>query len=749
MKITLAERSTICNDQQLLLVKSTLKDTVPVKLESMNHQNKYSVNRNINREGKTSIIRKGLGCRRSRKDMLSPEEQQVIESGGDKQQDGSSGRRQPPRKPPRSLREAKPRRRLVFTSPRVIASDKDLFPSNHSLYKESSERWQQISDQAGSHRQDGTIMNIGRRPSTANAFRMGMIGCAAVRVRYLNLWVDHEKDILCDWLKMIAEIFVNLEHLTLTEDLFPGEDDMAVSARMRRLYVLSILPNLKSIDDMVVTSKERGMANPGGQNDQHRSHRDKLQSPSSESIRTGNSKDIDSKDMSKPEFIDTDSVRTSRANGIEVEFLSAKCWEVKQTETETTASSSPTSTSETTITATDSDNHFEYEQQNNLVAAAFLNDTIAVTRMPSMDGNDKYPSGNEMLRQVISIEERDIDLTHCQKTGRNIQSKANNIQSSDDVRSNVTSARVRAFHSDSNNSIELVPVTSTDLEWSGVCDVSNVQKKKSCAPVIQLPFYSEDTEATIEEPNKLTKKYQNSMAGLQSKEREQKDCDREASARKACTPVQRQSKVIVPTPQVGCCQILRNDGYETSQFSFPTSSRAVTKYKKFPQDKFAVSVLSANQQVPPSKSLSSPFPMQFRERQKPSSITAINHLLVKTSDSRCCYPRGSHSDANCFTPIQNGIEVIAKPHLLITSPNYSPEMATCTHKTAQKGELLPPCPFGKNRHRVASDYQPKKIKPRNQKQRIFHNALRESARSTSVMDLDEEEEFVDNCIQYD
>lgn len=160
-------------------------------------------------------IRKRLGCRRVDDDMITSDDEEQ--------------------------EEKVIRRKLLFTSPRLMEPDESLFPVNHSPYKNSQQRWQLVSDQAGEHRQDGTVLLIGRK-ITPMALRIGMTKQAAKRVRSLNLWLDHDKDVLPEWLDVIASVFRNLEHLTLTEDLFPGEDEMAVSARMRRLYILYRLP---------------------------------------------------------------------------------------------------------------------------------------------------------------------------------------------------------------------------------------------------------------------------------------------------------------------------------------------------------------------------------------------------------------------------------------------------------------------------------------------------------------------------
>lgn len=797
--MTVMEQSTVDNDHHQQQpcpsnFKSASKQSALSASSSINVKSRSTINNTINTKGKINIVRKRLGCRRSRKDMLSPEEQQSITSGDD------------------TRLVLKPRRRLIFTSPRVISSDEDLFPSNHALYKESNDRWQQISNQAGSHRQDGTVMNIGRRPSTAIAFRKGMIGCAAVRVRSLNLWLDHEKDNLPDWLEMIREVFVNLEHLTLTEDVFPGEDELAVSARMRRLYVLSILLNLKSIDDMAVTPKEREMANPGGSSDQFKLNQDELQSQRSESINKNGVQDIDSKitsilvstdtdsvgssrvngieleflaekfqDMnhthtgttascspttssettitaddtnvhsritSIPVSIDKDSEGSSRVNGIEVEFLAEKFRDVNHTQTGTTASSSPTTNSENIITGDDTDDHFMFEEEDMLMRAAFWDKNITVPPTSSMETTFhnsygcKNDTDSEILKQVVSTKNEYVDLTHRfddtsmesaptrstthhdQNTVCNVQSRNKDNHSDDDMRKELIRARVRAFHNDSNNSIELVSVASTDLEWPAACGFLNFRKDKTCAP--KIPFSAGDAKATAHDTQKQA--CQESMTSLRDKEREKEKSNLEAFSPQACTPVQRQSKVIVSvsTPQVGCCLILNDDPCSTSKFSFPTTGQHVSTTKR------SSHVKSANQKIPPSKSLSSPFPIQFRERQKPScTTTTTTNLIVNTSDSINCGSRKVQPRReSCL--IQNEFKTVDSPLLAITFSASSRKAVFLASKTAKRGDLPAPCPFEKIRHKAAADYKSKQQKSRRRNQRHVNNA-----RSTSVMDLDD------------
>eukprot|EP00536_Pseudo-nitzschia_multiseries_P016883 jgi/Psemu1/48226/gm1.48226_g len=668
-------------------------------------------------------VQKRLGCRRTLKDMLLPEEQQKIDQIDDNPieldgplelHDGPLQREQIPRQKPRSLWKAEPNRRLVFTSPRLISSDEDLFPSDHSLYKESNQRWQQISNQAGCHRQDGTVMNIGRKPASSKAFRIGMIECAALRVRSLNLWLDHDKDTLPDWLYMISEVFVNLEHLTLTEDIFPGEDDMAVSARMRRLYVLSILPDLKSIDDMIVTTKERKMANPSGYIEESQDKTHEARSPDNKSIdRESDQQDYSRVVTSVPVSINTDSVGSSKSNAIEVEIVDSEFGEMKIMGTQTTSSSSPTSNSESTITPSDSDEHVEDDYEN---GGGNLNKTVQT------DSNERGTNGPS--NEKIGV---------------------------DEARSNVTEGTMRTLNDDWGNTIELVSVASHDFEWSAACGILTFGKDRACAPIIRLPFSSRDKKTKDSVSDTTTLACQKAVKNLRKKEKEkEKEKEKKKEKKKekgnsrliACPPVYRQSEAIVPTPQVGCCPMLESDTYSQAKFLFPSGGKG-SPFTNGGASNERISDLrvSANKQLPPSRSLSSPFPMQFRDRQKPSCDPVITQLVVNTSDlmdSDC-----EKTESSCDSKESNEMDTITSPLSVDLSPISSPKDINNKLKKANKGELPPKCPSGGTRRQAPTCNVLKQRKQKVDRRRKVNEASKESARSISVMDLDDEEEFCD------
>ena len=96
----------------------------------------------------------------------------------------------------------------------------------------------------------------------------------------------------------------------------------------------------------------------------------------------------------------------------------------------------------------------------------------------------------------------------------------------------------------------------------------------------------------------------------------------------------------------------------------------------------------------------------------------------------------------------NEIEVVAGTLSVITSSVSSQENTTRMLKTAQKGELPPPCPLSKTRHEMPSCSQLQERKSRHRSQLSSNRMLRQSARAVSVMDLDDEqEEFSDDYVQ--
>lgn len=168
------------------------------------------------------------------------------------------------------------KRPLIFLSPRCELPDRAVFPISASIWKEHDVRWRSLSAQAGSHRQDGSTLIVQPRMAP-KSLKYGMPQLAANRVKTLHVKAG---DALPEWLDVVTSTFRNLEHLHLTDetsatggegtDSIDEEDCTSpwTSSRLRRLYVLYRLPELKSINGVNVTAAERAFAHPNDPNSQ-------------------------------------------------------------------------------------------------------------------------------------------------------------------------------------------------------------------------------------------------------------------------------------------------------------------------------------------------------------------------------------------------------------------------------------------------------------------------------------------------
>jgi hypothetical protein len=180
--------------------------------------------------------------------------------------------------------------RLYFESPRCDLPDNELFGSatQHANLIQHDERWKYLQEQAGQHGQTGQVqyVNVKDKDMTPAALRSGMPLQAAARVLSLHLELDERDDRLPAWLDVITTVYFNLQHLYLgrasTTDIYIDRNDGSqdnlqesqsqtaaspkISNRIRRLYILYRLPDLLSIDGITVTDKERLLARPNDPN---------------------------------------------------------------------------------------------------------------------------------------------------------------------------------------------------------------------------------------------------------------------------------------------------------------------------------------------------------------------------------------------------------------------------------------------------------------------------------------------------
>ena len=146
-----------------------------------------------------------------------------------------------------------------------------------------------MSQQAGSHKQDSTVLHVNRRHMTPQVLKAGVPPQVANRIKELHLRLDQVEDTLPEWLDVISSKFRELERLYLTrvdEDEeedgdYDGDDgkkkkpkrrsknknaDDSQRNQLRRLYILYRLPHLVEIDGIPVTKSERRLARPDDPN---------------------------------------------------------------------------------------------------------------------------------------------------------------------------------------------------------------------------------------------------------------------------------------------------------------------------------------------------------------------------------------------------------------------------------------------------------------------------------------------------
>ena len=167
--------------------------------------------------------------------------------------------------PPRQHASRTPvrsKKHIQYTSPRCELEDEEFLPTQ-SL-QEHDERWKHMQHQAGSHRQDGTVLDLTNRQTSPQTLRVGVPPQMALRVRELHIIFDAEYS-LPEWLDVVCSLFFQLQHLYTTSKYEEAEMNTEAS-RMRRLYILYRLPDLVSIDGKQVTLAERQLARPSSPN---------------------------------------------------------------------------------------------------------------------------------------------------------------------------------------------------------------------------------------------------------------------------------------------------------------------------------------------------------------------------------------------------------------------------------------------------------------------------------------------------
>ena len=288
----------------------------------------------------------------------------------------------------------------------------------------------------------------------------------------------------------------------------------------------------------------------------------------------------------------------------------------------------------------------------------------------------------------------------------------------------------------------MVSVASTNFEWSAACGVLTFRKDRGfcCAPpMVKFPFRNRKIKSNYVSPSDVSaqKASMKVVENLRNKQRE-KELDNQLAT---CTPVPRRSKFIGTVPQeVGYCQISKAGASSSKAIFFPSERRSSIDSSTSHENVSDLNV-STNQQLPPSKSLASPFPMQFRERQK--SIPSTVQLEVETYEAT-----NSRNDQSNDHIILNEMETITSPTSVSTTGFSSPKSINRRLKTPTKGDLPPTCPSGgMRREQPAVILTPKQRKSERRLRRKI-KVSKENARSMSAMDFnddddddEEEEEF--------
>jgi hypothetical protein len=138
-----------------------------------------------------------------------------------------------------------------FISPRCNPSTDDIPVDSLRNFQD---RWRHMSELAGSHQQEDSVLVL-NRPIEPLSFQNGIPSQVALRIETLHI-IPQENN-LPEWLDVLSRTCTALQHLVvLPREMNPE------AARMRRLYILYRLPDLCSIDEILVTQVERQLARP-------------------------------------------------------------------------------------------------------------------------------------------------------------------------------------------------------------------------------------------------------------------------------------------------------------------------------------------------------------------------------------------------------------------------------------------------------------------------------------------------------
>jgi hypothetical protein len=614
----------------------------------------------------------------------------------------------------------------IYASPRISQDDAELFPKIEAL-QNSTQRWNYISEQAGKHRQDGSVLTLGRC-LTPSALKAGITSQVASRVKHLNLWLDPNEDSLPEWLDVVASLFINIEHLTLAEELLIEDKETTVSARMRRLYVLYRLPDLKSIDDMAITRVERKMARPKTAEGEKVERKDWV---SKSDALLDNDKDgfrdVAEEDNISTEGMDTDSTISSssefitesqmlppctpRDNGVEIskslldsitdDFVASDKYarsDVAGEQREDSSSNSATN---------DNRDSSEREPQDRIMGAS-LADALEL----DLDGEVQYGE----------VEDEDEDETPIMRLRRT----ASHCSASEEEKPGGLSLAPTHRGLTSMDTLEIVTVASSHHEFTLACGALSFGSR-SCNPARMICGAGGSSSKSKEDQRNETK--------LTLR------LNREKLLLKVSTP-SRQPTLVSPH---FATEVVRDGSFGAVKF-FPSEGESephnVPRHGLSPRHVLSPCLSPRNENItdsppknrlPPSKSLASPFPMQFRERPKPSLLHVATERFDEENQPTPKGPKGCN--------VTTAMATIMSP-IPLSRINSSPPKLSSPTKAASRGELPPQCPGARRRLVVTTAMTPL----RSRKAKRILKRIKQSkhnARSTSVMDMEEDDESED------
>ncbi len=658
----------------------------------------------------------------------------------------------------------------IYDSPRLFTDDNEIFPSKDTrafLCKDDRQRWEQISIQAGPHRVDGSSLMI-RRTMSPLAIKYGMVAqYAASRVRMICLWLDHKEDILPQWLDIIATLFTNLEHFSILQDTFEGEEEIEVSARMRRLYVLYRLPDLKSIDGTPVTRAERAMARPSSPNGERVPRNDWVDKKSKSSLLDDDDEDEDDDYMDGS--VANESIGNETATELRVDLaqLTAKISTVQD-------STNNDIHDHRHNQSMDDDESLDGEKIVDLINAVTLSHSGEEREdlcSNSRDESDQHSirpapaysqhSRSGALHEVATADTIDTApirtvFSSCKRKSISAPSRTSKTREQSDVH-NVKSSRTsqvqRTVLSQSNtiDTLELVSVVSSHHEWTAACGVLSFHRSDhSCAPRLRLNFCGRGNRKRITENN--------NESNNESSRPINKHISRAQMKPKGNTTFTTSAPLLqlrsrTPSARGPFDDKASNDFGTRSPLHDRYTNTSLDQSMLNTEENVDTSAATENQKLPPSKSLSSPFPMQFRERTSSLRISTAETELTVNKPELNIFP--SSPRARGSVPMDTITQPITLTMLGTTSPPRKKSVANCRKAMgiSMKHGLPPPCPGTVRRKVVAASLLQRVPDPREQKEarrarrmERRKRAFQETARSTSVLDdLDDDTEDDSSC----